>query len=140
MQLNLKRTIQGPEAVIGQLAVNGEFECYTLEDPDGAGDRIDAGTYEVITDYSNRFKKIMPLVVGSAAVNGRGIRIHAGNTQADTSGCILVGRTCTETSIGESRLAFSALFAKIEDAIARGETVTLEVSDGTRKIGFQTSQ
>lgn len=131
MNLSLRRTSKTTEAVLGVLAVDGSFECYTLEDPDGAGDRIDAGTYNVIADFSNRFQKIMPHVVGSEAIDNRGIRIHCGNTQADTEGCILLGQSEGVNEIEGSRLAFNAFYLKLEAALARGETVSLVVSDQT---------
>ena len=129
MNLSLRRTSKTTEAVLGVLEVDGSFECYTLEDPDGAGDRINAGTYKVITDFSNRFQKIMPHVIGSEAIDNRGIRIHCGNTQADTEGCILLGQSEGVNEIEGSRLAFNAFFPKLEAALARGEAVSLVVSD-----------
>lgn len=129
MKLVIQRERPTNLATIGSLTVDGVHECYTLEDPDGAGDRINAGTYSVITDFSNRFQKIMPHIIGSAAIDDRGIRIHAGNTEADTEGCVLVGRSHSPTSVEESRDAFNALFEKLSAALARGEHIALEVLD-----------
>jgi hypothetical protein len=126
VKLELQReSTRLPTAVLGKLLVDGLFECYTLEDPDGAGDRIDAGTYGVIINYSNRFKKQMPLLTGPT-VDGRGIRIHSGNTQADTEGCILVGRSKTVDSVIESRKAFDILFKKLQGTCG---PITLTVRD-----------
>lgn len=130
MQLKLKRTLKNASAVVGSLEVDGKFECYTLEDPDTAGDRIPAGSYYIIIDFSNRFQKKMPHVLGSKAIDTRGIRIHSGNTQADTEGCILVGTGKTATSVTGSRDAFKALYAKLEAALeVRKEKVSIVVSD-----------
>lgn len=126
MLLDLSRSTRLPTAILGNLRVDGLFECYTLEDPDGAHDRIDAGTYNVIINFSNRFQKEMPLVTGPK-VDGRGIRIHCGNTQADTIGCILVGTGEDGDTITGSRDAFKALFPKLQAAIASGDTITLLV-------------
>lgn len=113
--------------ILGTLSVDGVHECFTLEDPDTANDRIAAGTYKVIIDDSARFKRKMPHIIGSAAIDDRGIRIHAGNTEADTVGCILVGREHTTTALQLSKAAFDAFFAKLESALSRGEVVTLEL-------------
>lgn len=119
------------EACLGDLEVDGSHECYTLEDPDGAGDRIPAGTYKVIIDFSNRFQKKMPHVIGDPAVDARGIRIHCGNTQADTEGCILLGQSEGVNEIEGSRAAFNAFLPKLEAALGRGEAVILSVTDET---------
>lgn len=70
---------------------------FTLEDAWRDNQRsiscIPAGTYEVVAhgwekDSRVKFKQVWRLL----DVPGRsGILIHAGNTHADTSGCILVG-------------------------------------------------
>lgn len=130
MNLKLKRTLKNASAVVGSLEIDGKFQCYTLEDPDGAGDRIDAGTYNVIINMSNRFQKRMPLLTGPK-VDGRGIRIHSGNTQADTLGCILVGTGKTATTVTGSRDALAALFPKLDSAQSRMEPITISVEDVT---------
>ena len=51
-----------------------------------------------------------------------GIRIHGGNTDKDTNGCILVGRIQVNSDfIGESRIAFSDLYSKLEEANKHGK-------------------
>ena len=45
-----------------------------------------------------------------------GIRIHAGNTDKDTEGCLLVGMTRATDFIGQSRLAFTALMDKLKSS------------------------
>lgn len=74
------------------------FVCYTLEDvvrPDGVKvygkTAIQAGTYKIIVNMSNRFKKMLPLLLDVPMFSG--IRIHGGNTADDSLGCILVGTT-----------------------------------------------
>jgi hypothetical protein len=52
--------------IIGEMTVDGAHECFTLEDPDAANDRIAAGSYKVIIDDSTRFKRKMPHIIGSA--------------------------------------------------------------------------
>ena len=81
--------------IIGDLFIDGEFFCYTLEDEireQGVkvfGETcIDAGRYKVILTRSNRFKRIMPLLLDVPRFEG--IRIHGGNTSRDTHGCPLI--------------------------------------------------
>jgi hypothetical protein len=132
MELLLIRDQCGEQCTEGQLSVDGAFECFVLEDVvRGAGEKIPgdtaipAGRYQVIINHSNRFKRDLPLLLN--VPNFEGVRIHPGNTAADTEGCILVGRKRVPGAIQESRLAFEPLFAKIEGAIAAGETVTIEI-------------
>ena len=50
---------------------------------------IPAGTYKVILSYSNRFKRILPELLN--VPHFLGIRIHRGNTEQDSAGCIILG-------------------------------------------------
>lgn len=81
--------------IIGDLFVDGEFFCYTLEDElraDGvkvkAETAIEAGEYEFEVTYSPRFKRDMILIKDVPRFEG--IRIHGGNDEGDTEGCPLV--------------------------------------------------
>lgn len=140
MELEVKRDDAQPQHhTFGQLYVDGAKQCETLEDPvrevEGAtvenwkikGDTaIPRGRYRVIVNHSNRFNRDLPLLL---AVPGfEGIRIHAGNTDKDTEGCILVGTKRGPTSILESRIAFNELFDDIKEALANGEQVWITVT------------
>jgi Family of unknown function (DUF5675) len=48
--------------------------------------------------------------------NFTGIRIHSGNSDHDTEGCILVGESRAPDWVGASRKAFELLFPLIEAA------------------------
>jgi hypothetical protein len=134
MKLELARSMCGAVCTIGDLYVDGVRQCYTLEDvvrPDGVkvyGETaIPSGRYRVLVTYSNRFKRDLPLLVG--VPNFEGIRIHTGNTDADTYGCILVGMEKHGDTITHSAVAFAPLFTDIRDAIGKGEEVWIEVKD-----------
>lgn len=68
---------------------------------------IPPGRYRVLITLSSRFKRYLPLLVGVPGFDG--IRIHPGNTAADTKGCLLPGFTRDEDSIRRSRDAFDAM-------------------------------
>lgn len=132
MRIKLERQEFQPKCTIGELFVDGCFECYTLEDvvrqEKVYGETaIPYGTYEIDITRSNRFKRDLPLL--KDVPNFSGIRIHPGNTDADTEGCILVGRTKGNDFVGESRAAFAALFTKIREAIDQGDTVTIDIEE-----------
>ena len=119
MILELKRIHKTKNSTIGELFIDGIFECYTLEDIERnvkikSETAISKGTYDVIITPSNRFKRDLPLLLN--VPNFEGIRVHAGNTNHDTEGCILVGQTKSKDFIGGSRIAFQNLFAKLKKA------------------------
>jgi hypothetical protein len=92
MILLLTRLIYSDKCTIGELYVDGRFECYTLEDrirsvkvPKETA--IPTGRYRIEVTYSNKFKQQMPLLIN--VHNFSGVRIHSGNTAKDRWGCIL---------------------------------------------------
>ena len=145
MRLVLFRRWREGDATIGTLFVDGRLECFTLEDvvrtvgpavPDAeeigrvkvaGATAIPAGRYRVSMVDSPHFGRVPTLhdVPGFSL-----IRIHAGNTAADTRGCILVGRRRVAAAIVESRAALEALVAKVEAAVAGGGAVSIEILDG----------
>lgn len=117
--LLLKRLHRTNNSTIGELFLNGKFECYTLEDVERPvkiqnQTAIPKGKYKVIINQSVRFKQLMPLLLN--VPNFSGVRIHSGNHKDNTEGCILVGRTRSVDFIGNSRAAYRQLFAKLQRA------------------------
>ena len=134
MELELRRIKLAQDFTIGTLKVNGKFECWTCEDvvrepgvKIHGKTAIPYGRYEVVLTMSNRFKVILPLLLNVPMFEG--IRIHPGNTAADTEGCILPGRIQLPSGVGESRAAFNDLMGKITNAInAKHEKVFIEIA------------
>jgi hypothetical protein len=127
MKILLKRLHKTENSTIGELYVDGKFECYTLEDKERevkikSETAISKGVYKVIINKSNRFKRLLPLLLN--VPNFEGVRIHSGNTNHDTEGCILVGMTRSKDFIGKSRIAFQKLFTKMQSA--KEITLTIE--------------
>lgn len=130
MKLKLERKFCGPVCTIGTMISDRGLEVYTLEDVERkekvfGETAIPKGTYSVTITPSNRFKRDLPLVENVPGFEG--IRIHPGNTAADTEGCILVGRTKGPTWVGESKAAFNDVYREIKAAIDSGEQVILEI-------------
>ena len=133
MRLELKRVECGEHCTIGQLSVDGLFECWTLEDVVRPASvkvygqtAIPPGTYLVDITWSPRFKQSMPILLGVKGFVG--IRIHPGNIADDTEGCILVGQGRGTNTIKDSRAAYRALFAKLKAAKAGGQRITVEIT------------
>ena len=119
MKIDIKRLHKCKYSTIGELTIDGLWECYTLEDLERdvkikGETAIPKGTYKVIINQSNRFKRLLPLLLDVPGFEG--VRIHSGNTNHDTEGCILVGRTRSDDFIGQSRKAFDSLFKKMNKA------------------------
>jgi hypothetical protein len=126
MKITVKRLHKTEHSTIGELSIDGKFECYTLEDKERdvkikSETAIPKGEYKVIINQSNRFKRLLPLLLN--VPNFEGVRIHAGNSNHDTEGCVLVGTTRTIDYIGNSRLAFERLFKKMQKA----KEITLKI-------------
>lgn len=127
MNIKVKRLHRTENSTIGEMFIDGKFECYTLEDKERevkikCETAIPKGTYKVIINYSNRLKKQMPLLLNVPGFEG--VRIHAGNSNHDTEGCILVGQARTTDYITKSRKAFDLLFTKMK--LAKTITLTIE--------------
>lgn len=126
MDLEIRRQPSTDQCTLGTLFIDGAFFCYTLEPhDDGPHPDIPAGVYPVLITYSLRFKRLLPLV---DHVPGRtGIRIHPGNTDDDTEGCILLGTGQTANSVTNSRLACALFQSKIAMTLAKGDAVKLSI-------------
>jgi hypothetical protein len=140
MLLEVRREPSARGCTLGSLYVDGEFECFTLEDvirevPEQAVEKwkvdgdtaIPSGIYEVVVNMSTRFSRLLPLLVNVPGFQG--VRIHSGNVAADTEGCILVGQRQTQTSVLNSHLAFNALFARIQAALEGNEKVYIRITN-----------
>jgi hypothetical protein len=130
---------------IGDFLIDGKWFYDSLEDkdrqiqPDGSiipwrpdlkitnETAIPYGTYAVQINWSNRFKKLMPIILN--VPNFGGIRIHNGDTAADTDGCILIGLHKKIDDIWESIPAFNDFFPRLEEGLKVGK-VLLTISKG----------
>ena len=129
MEILAVRTTYTDKSTISKVYVEGEFECYFLEDPVRDGLKvygetaIPEGRYEIVVTYSNRFKRKLPLLLN--VPNYVGVRIHIGNTPQDTEGCLLPGTHAGIDCVSGSRIAFDKLFNKISNA---DEKVFIEIT------------
>lgn len=142
MELRIERKWCKDTYSIGNLYVNGKKFCNTLEDKDRGLDdsmsveqvknikvygetAIPKGKYTVTLTYSNKFKKILPLINNVKGFDG--IRIHSGNTAKDSLGCILVGENKEVGKVLNSRVTFNGLFSILQEAKNKGEQITLTI-------------
>lgn len=103
------------------------FICHTLEDVQrdvkiAGKTAIPWGVYKVIITMSNRFKRKLPLLLD--VPNFEGVRIHGGNTEQNTEGCILVAARKTEIGIAGCEPVLKSIINLIETSVT---PVTLEI-------------
>ena len=139
MDLLLTRQPSTEKATLGHLRVDGAPFCVTLEDvvrdlgPDGSGKvygqtAIPSGRYRVATTFSPKFQKDMLAVLDVPFFTG--IRIHSGNDDEDTLGCILVGAMVDGPDrIHGGSIVLPRLFDMVQAAIGTGDEVWLTILD-----------
>lgn len=142
MKLTLNRHPAGKTCYIGDLLVDGEVFCSTLEDlpvpVDGKGKGcIPAATYTVLLTPSPSVSRghlwsplestELPLII--EVPDRDGIRIHAANDQSDLLGCIGVGSWTGGERLWNSRNALEKLCDLMVAAKMMRQPVTIEIND-----------
>ena len=149
MEITLTRIAKQKTYTIGRLSIQetaddtqptpeaaaGTYFCDTLEPTwrdyqHGARkipgtSAIPEGRYAVVISWSPRMQQWLPILLGVPMFTG--IRIHAGNTSADTEGCILVGENRQVGMVVNSRIWLKRLKDRIVAAKERGEAVWMTV-------------
>lgn len=155
MEIKVKRYVFGDTYTMGMLYINGKYMCDTLEDKDmglSSNMKLDEilkikqkhntaipyGTYTISMNtvspkYSNftRYSWAKPMqgkIPRLLDVPGYdGVLIHPGNTDKDTSGCILVGKSITKGSISRSQVTFKNLYDVLKKVFDKGEEITITI-------------
>ena len=118
VNLLLLRDMFTDKSTIGELFVNGERFCDTLELPWKDNQRsiscIPEGQYKVRLRYprESATRDYLHLLVED--VKDRSfVLLHRGNSARDSRGCILVGMTSKHNFVGNSTLAMDLLIKEI---------------------------
>lgn len=152
LRLRIERAWKKDSYTVGRFFVNDVRFCESLEDKDrGLTDKwsaaaiklskvfgktaIPAGTYRVILSQSTKFwsrswcQKYNGLVPEIIEVKGfTGVRIHPGNTAADTEGCPLLGDNKKKGMVVNSVKRYCELMDKyIMPAWKAGETIEITI-------------
>lgn len=130
IKLRIKRIAKKPNYTIGKLYIDDKYYCDTLEDTDRGLKQTDSleqikakkvygntaiptGEYYVNLTYSPKFKRILPVIYDVKGYEG--IRIHSGNTPADTLGCVLVGFNKVKGKVINSKDTLNQLIDILKD-------------------------
>lgn len=153
MKLVLDRIYKCPKYTIGKLYINDVYFCDTIEDVDRglsnnqtvaeiskkkvfAETAIPTGTYTIeMNVVSPKFKNAVwakqcdgkvPRLLSVPGFDG--ILIHpSGTTQADTAGCIIVGKNKVVGKVIESQITFKALYTELKQATDNKEEITITI-------------
>jgi hypothetical protein len=142
MEILVKREWLSDECSIGELSIDGVFECFTLEDKDRGltfnmplaqiqqikvygQTAIPKGRYPVVIQFSEAHQKDLPTLRNVPGYGG--VEMHPGNTAVDTLGCILVGQMRTPNSILNSVKAFNIFFPKLQAAFNNNEPIFITI-------------
>ena len=153
MELIVDRKWKKQSYTISNLTIDGKWFCNVLEDADRGLDNsmsedmirtlkkpsitaIPRGTYEITLDVvSPKYSKVQ---FYKDVCNGKvprlknvkgfdGILIHAGNTDKDSSGCLLVGVNKIKGQVLNSRETFKALYKLLQDRKSKGEKIVIKI-------------
>lgn len=138
MNITVNRVTSDNDSTISTIEIDGEFECFGLEDEYREGKiigetRIPAGRYKIglrtTGGFHARYSKLFPtfhrgMLQVMCVPNFEHVLIHIGNTDDDTSGCLLVGSGCDTRKgnmyVSTSSKAYKDLYEKVIDAALEG--------------------
>jgi hypothetical protein len=140
MKLSLKRRFKGESYTIGSLYIDGVYFSDTIEDKDRGlrqdmslakiletkvmhKTAIPTGAYSVIVNMSPAKKRMLPRLLDVPGFSG--ILIHRGNTEDDSSGCILVGENKVEGKVINSTQYENRLVEILTGAQNRTEEIEI---------------
>ena len=144
MRIRMKRLIATDNATVGMLTYNGitfgTCEDEHREEKVANETRIPAGTYDIIMRTDSPMVKRYKQKLGGGYAGMPWLQdvpgftyvyIHIGNTEKDTSGCILVGNSVNFVgmSVLASTKAYRVLHRSIRSALDAGEKVSITIED-----------
>lgn len=141
MELLLERKWLKDKYTVGRLSINGVFFSNTLEDKvrdlnkNGVFDNgeykvygetaIPYGEYEVIVNYSPKFKRELPRLLN--VPNFEGVLIHRGNKPEDSAGCVLVGENTKKGMVLNSTKYEVELVKILKEVQAKNEKIIIKI-------------
>ena len=156
LNIDIKRIFTNTKYTIGHLYIDGEYVCDTLEDADRGLDdsmsleeikakkihsktAIPTGIYEVIMNvqspkysdftrykWAEKYDGKLPRLLDVKGFDG--VLIHVGNSEEDSSGCLLVGLNKSKGCVCESTVTFNRLMDNyLLPATAQGRKIVINI-------------
>lgn len=129
--IRLTRKWQTNVSTIGEFTIDDtEISGFMLEEkgPDtttsGLEQRVPVGTYNLEWHSGAKFSKALKLF-NSQVAKSRAILIHAGNSAADTEGCLLPGSSRSVDWVSSSRVKLNEIFDVVEERGIEGATIVI---------------
>jgi hypothetical protein len=151
MKFILQRFSDNRRSTIGllfKIGVPFPFRCYSLEDEFRESKvsketRIPAQLYELVIQkietpktlaYRQKYPWFESHIMVKDVPGFIGVYLHIGNTDEDTDGCILLGDSADNNSIGpgniaSSTAAFKRFYTEVYSELKNGAKVFLEIRD-----------
>lgn len=149
MRIDLHRIANDQDSTTGYIKINGEFECFTLEDEHRdqkvkGETRIPSGSYKLglrttesplTMRYRKRFDWFKWHIQLLHVPNFNYVYLHIGNDDSHTDGCILLGdgimnKGTKEDFLMSSTQAFERFYKKVFPVLESGsEPVTIYIYD-----------
>lgn len=128
MRIVVERKWETATSICGEMSIDGQWECYTLERPRaGPHPCIPAGTYDVILSFSPHLLYVTPEILN--VTDRTHIRIHIANQASELEGCTAVGTVHAPDYIENSRMAFEPLMTLLRTAVDADEMITITYID-----------
>ncbi len=147
MIIEVKRFYDNNESTLGLISIDGQFECFSLEDTfrmnKVAGkSRIPAGVYPLVLREAggmhNRYKKRFPrfhkgMLWIKNIPNFKFVYFHIGNRHQNTKGCVLTANMALKNgTVLQSTDAYTEFYKKVCDGVINGKWSYVIIRDEER--------
>ena len=124
-KLRIVRLEQSDEGALGVLLIEGDIFCVTLEPDvsDPSKFQIPEGTYQIKRFHGHKWKDTFEVPVAGHTA----ILFHAGNVEAETEGCILLGKSAGSLRMSRAILNSGNTFRAFMQIMKDEERAVLEI-------------
>lgn len=145
MEVRVSRFMFDKDFTMSRVYVDGDFFCFGLEPYDASITTdtpidtilelkknkgkiaIPIGTYNLTYNWSNKYKKKLPLILDTPGF--RGVRMHSGNRVEDTLACLLCGKFYKNGWLSDSRNTMAKFIKYWEDRKFEPAKITYAYAD-----------